>query len=378
MKKSFVFLFSLLLLAACGEKGEKETEVLIETSVGNIKVKLFNDTPRHRDNFIRLAREGVYDGVMWHRIVPNLMIQTGDPTLRPGHQAVTADTAALNYTVPQEIRFPKYIHRPGMLAAARQVQAMGGFPHDYAQIRSLRGVGDYIAAAVASFAFDAPYAVLDGNVYRVLARVFGIDTPIDTLQGQREFRALADEMLPRPHAARYNQAIMDFGAVQCTPHAPDCAVCPMAGMCVARVEARVGQLPAKRRRTAVHDRFFTYFYLRRPDGRVLLQRRSGGDIWQGLYQFPLVESPQPLTPAEVERLSPQGRITLGVEDLTHLLSHQRLHAACYVVELSATQEVEMPGIWVGEASFGDYAMPRLLERMLEKIRPMFGADVKKV
>ena len=120
MKKSFVFLLSLLLLAACGEKGEGETEVLIETSVGNIKVKLFNDTPLHRDNFIKLAREGVYDGVMWHRIVPDLMIQTGDPTLRPWHQAVTADTAALNYTVPQEIRFPKYIHRPGMLAAARQ------------------------------------------------------------------------------------------------------------------------------------------------------------------------------------------------------------------------------------------------------------------
>lgn len=117
------FLFVLaatLLCAACHEKGEQETTVLIETSMGDIEVQLFNDTPLHRDNFIRLAQEGYYDGIMWHRIVPKLIIQTGDPTLKPGKQAVTVDTAALHYTIPQEIRFPKYIHRRGMLAAARQ------------------------------------------------------------------------------------------------------------------------------------------------------------------------------------------------------------------------------------------------------------------
>lgn len=271
-----------------------------------------------------------------------------------------------------------YSRARNMLAAARQVQELGGFPRDYEHIRVLRGIGDYIAAAVASFAFDLPYAVLDGNVYRVLARVFGIDTPIDTSRGQREFRALAQEILPAAHAARYNQAIMDFGAVQCIPHTPDCDVCPLADMCVARAEAKVGDLPAKQRRTAVHDRFFTYLYLRRPDGHVLLQRRQGSDIWQGLYQFHLIESAQPLTLDEVERQAPSGQLTCVVQEMTHILSHQRLHAACYVVELTETEEVTFPGIWVGEASFDDYAMPRLLERMLEKIRPMFGADVKKV
>ena len=271
-----------------------------------------------------------------------------------------------------------YSRARNMLAAARQMRALGGFPRDYEQIRGLRGIGDYTAAAVASFAFDAPYAVLDGNVYRVLARVFGIETPIDTARGQHEFRALAREMLPAAHSSRYNQAIMDFGAVQCIPHSPDCGACPLAEMCLARAEGRVGDLPAKQRRTAVHDRFFTYLYLRRPDGCVLLQRRQGGDIWQGLYQFPLIESPRPLQPSEVERKAPAGRLTYAVQEMTHILSHQRLHAACYVVELTETEDLAFSGIWVDEASFGDYAMPRLLERMLEKIRPMFGADVKKV
>lgn len=119
MIKKALLLFATVLFVACGEKKEG-TEVLIETSMGDIRAVLFDDTPLHRDNFIKLAREGVYDEIMWHRIVPGLMIQTGDPTLRPGKKAVTADTASLHYTVPQEIRYPQYIHRRGMLAAARQ------------------------------------------------------------------------------------------------------------------------------------------------------------------------------------------------------------------------------------------------------------------
>lgn len=119
MKKKLLYVLLVTLLSSCSKK-EKLTQVLIETSMGNIRIELFDDTPQHRDNFIRLAREGVFDDIMWHRIVPELMIQTGDPTLRPGNLPATADTAALHYTVPQEILFPRYIHRRGMLAAARQ------------------------------------------------------------------------------------------------------------------------------------------------------------------------------------------------------------------------------------------------------------------
>ncbi len=119
MKKKLLYVLLVTLLSSCNEK-KTATEVLIETSMGDIRVELFDDTPQHRDNFIRLAREGVFDDIMWHRIVPELMIQTGDPTLKPGNRPVTADTSALHYTVPQEIRFPRYIHRRGMVAAARQ------------------------------------------------------------------------------------------------------------------------------------------------------------------------------------------------------------------------------------------------------------------
>ena len=119
MKKHIYWLLLATLLISCNKKKDT-TQVLIETSEGDIRVELFDDTPQHRDNFIRLAREGYFDNIMWHRIVPELMIQTGDPTLKPGNSPVTVDTACLHYTVPQEIRFPKYIHRRGMLAAARQ------------------------------------------------------------------------------------------------------------------------------------------------------------------------------------------------------------------------------------------------------------------
>ena len=119
MKRIVCGMLVAAMVTACS-KGTKGTQVLIETSMGDIKVELFDDTPQHRDNFVRLAREGVFDDIMWHRIVPELMIQTGDPTLKPGNRPVTADTSALHYTVPQEIRFPRYIHRRGMLAAARQ------------------------------------------------------------------------------------------------------------------------------------------------------------------------------------------------------------------------------------------------------------------
>ena len=120
MRKAWLIGVAACLLVSCSEKKSEGTEVMIETSMGDIRAVLFDDTPLHRDNFIKLAKEGYFDEIMWHRIVPGLMIQTGDPTLRPGHKPPSVDTAALHYTIPQEIRFPKYIHRRGMLAAARQ------------------------------------------------------------------------------------------------------------------------------------------------------------------------------------------------------------------------------------------------------------------
>ncbi len=151
MKKYIIFALTALLFTACGEKKNDETLVLIETSAGNITVKLFNDTPHHRDNFVKLARQGVFDSIMWHRIVPNLMIQTGDPTLRPHNRPCSADTAALHYTVPQEIIFPKYYHKRGMLAAARQPDSLNAAKSSSATQWYIVTGEKYTAASLADF-----------------------------------------------------------------------------------------------------------------------------------------------------------------------------------------------------------------------------------
>ena len=252
--------------------------------------------------------------------------------------------------------------------AARQVVEMGGFPTDYEGIRSLRGVGDYTAAAIASLAFGLPRAVVDGNVYRVLSRYFGIDTPIDSTEGRKLFAALAQEMLVVERPADYNQAIMDFGALQCTPKSPDCLSCPLADSCQALAEGRVEALPVKGHVTRVRDRYFTYIYIRYAR-ETLLQRRGEGDIWQGLYQMPMRETERPMTPDEVgEWMGAYGRPILLCTNRRHLLSHQRLHADLYLLE--ADQRPPMEGKWVSETDVEHYAVPRLIEELLKSIPPL--------
>lgn len=280
-----------------------------------------------------------------------------------------------------------YSRARNLLAAARQAVDMGGFPHDYDALRSLRGVGEYTAAAVMSLAFDAPYAVLDGNVYRVLARFTCTDTPIDTTLGHKTFRALADEMLDRRRPALYNQSLMDFGALQCTPSAPDCAACPLADLCMAFASRRVTELPCKQRRPKVRHRYFTYLLLRSA-GKILLERRPAGDIWQGLYQFPLVETEGVMTAATLEKLFPDCRLTLLVEELSHQLTHQTIHAALWQLEpqhvaddatrsfSDATRGIfdATRSFWADDTQFSSFPQPRLMERICEKIPHMFGRD----
>lgn len=258
-------------------------------------------------------------------------------------------------------------------AAAKQIAEAGKFPRDYAFVRALPGIGDYTAAAIMSFAFGEPYAVLDGNVSRVLARHFGITEPIDTGQGKKLLRALADEMLDRQHPALYNQAIMDFGALCCKPSSPLCEACPLAETCQALSTHQVEKLPIKAKKTAVRDRFFTYIYTRTEDGKTLLHRRGSGDIWQGLFEFPMIESEKPLTMKEVEQkltaygLQLRGGLLLVAQDVRHQLTHQRLHADFYCLTLPSAQE-NTKGQWVEEKSLDHYALPRLLEKLLTMLR----------
>ena len=254
-------------------------------------------------------------------------------------------------------------------AAARQIAGKESFPRTYAEVRALPGIGDYTAAAIMSFAFDEPYAVLDGNVQRVLARHFAIDEPIDTTQGHKLLRALADTMLDTRQPALYNQAIMDFGALICRPSAPQCDGCPLAATCLALQEHRVLQLPVKSRRTAVRDRYLTYIYTCTKDGMTYVRRRSANDIWRGLYEFPLLESQAPLSPAEVASRLPQGTLTLVASDVRHQLTHQRLHADFYTLLLPEAVAIgEDDGRWIPKTDLGQYAIPRLLEKLLSFIR----------
>jgi A/G-specific adenine glycosylase len=177
--------------------------------------------------------------------------------------------------------------------AAKQIVAFGGFPTTIEGIKSLKGVGDYTAAAIGSIAFDLPAAVVDGNVYRVLSRHFGISTPINSTEGKKEFALLAQELLPtsnlKSQSSNYNQAIMDFGAIQCTPASPDCMNCPLMETCVAFREGRVAELPVKLKTLKVQERRLTYVYIRY-QGETAIHRRGEGDIWQGLYEPLLIEN----------------------------------------------------------------------------------------
>ena len=267
-----------------------------------------------------------------------------------------------------------YSRARNLHAAARQVvERFGGrFPVALEEVRSLRGVGDYTAAAIWSAAYDAPCAVVDGNVYRVLARLFDLDAPIDSTAGKRAFAELAQLQLDTAHPGRYNQAIMDFGALRCTPSSPRCEACPLAGRCLALAAGTVAARPVKQGKTRVRDRWFNYLHVSSGD-RTLLRRREGRDIWQGLYEFPLIETEGPAELPELVRL-PQFRELLGdapwhlVRSIPlpkHQLSHQTLHAVVHRIETPSLTPAAA-AMAVPTVALGDYAVPRLIDRYLIK------------
>lgn len=256
-------------------------------------------------------------------------------------------------------------------AAAKEVVARFGgvFPRSYEEVRSLPGVGDYTAAAVCSLAYDAPCAVVDGNVFRVYARLFDLDLCIDTSAGRKAFAQMADELLDRSHPGAYNQALMEFGALHCLPRRPLCGSCPFAGRCMALAAGTVGERPVRRGRTRTRDRYLNYLHLT-AQGQTLLHRREGRDIWCGLYEFPLIETPER---CGFERLPLDGwlhgarfHLLRSVPMPPHPLSHQTLHATFHHLELDRLPDLP-DFIPIAEEQLGDYAVPRLIERYLERI-----------
>ena len=304
-----------------------------------------------------------------------------------------------------------YSRARNLHAAARQIVARGGFPDTLEGIRSLKGVGDYTAAAIGSICFGLPAAVVDGNVYRVLARHFGLETPVGTTAAKKEFTALAQKLLPADDPAAFNQGMMDFGALVCTPVNPACADCPLQASCNAFRTGRVTLLPVKKPAPKPVERHFSYVYVR-VDGYTAIRRRGPGDIWTGLWEplvlpsagpetfspsagaetftpfagaggigeiifpgdtgktnFPeaianpthtdgVLPSPSPVMPG------PSGHLLPLRQGVRHQLTHRTLIVDFYLWEPSARPALPEGYIWIPESDLDRYAKPRLFELLL--------------
>ena len=260
-------------------------------------------------------------------------------------------------------------------ASKQIINTFGGqFPTDYHDVLSLSGVGDYTAAAICSLAYQQPYAVVDGNVYRVLSRLTGSATPIDTSAGKKEFAALAQQLLDTAHPDIHNQAMMEFGALQCTPVNPDCEICPLKENCVGFNSGIVNMLPVKQGKTLVTNRYFNYFFIKYGEF-TYLQKREDDDIWKNLYEFPLIETDREMDltelSARVEFQSLFGNLTdfeiLKVTPpLKHVLSHRIIFARFYRIRIHSENERISSFLKIRTDELNRYAVSRLMERYLEK------------
>ena len=227
----------------------------------------------------------------------------------------------------------------------------GKFPDNYKGLLQLKGVGDYTASAIASIAFNKVTAVVDGNVYRVLARYFGIATPINSTEGIKEFKNLASSLISENEPATYNQAIMEFGAIQCKPKNPDCDTCPLKESCVALQKHLTTTLPIKLKKIKVSKKYFNFLVFIDKKGQTLFEKRTEKGIWRNLYQFPLIESKKSLDADEFHYLDINNTklsamkfdYTLYNEkDIVHKLSHQHLYTKFWIIEVSELPEEAVP------------------------------------
>ena len=218
----------------------------------------------------------------------------------------------------------------------------GQFPNTFDELLKLKGIGRYTAAAIASIAFDQPNAVVDGNVYRVLSRVFGISDDIADLKSLKIFEKKANALLTKDNPGEFNQAIMDFGAIQCTPKSPACAICPMSAYCYAFNNGKQGVLPVKSKKVKVRNRYF-YYYIYQYQDQLLMKERGPKDIWQGLYDFQLEESSAPLDEEDV--LMPVSEAnTFTIQgysaEVKHVLTHQRIFTRFIRVQVNELGKFE--------------------------------------
>ncbi|TJY38052.1 A/G-specific adenine glycosylase [Pontimicrobium aquaticum] len=246
----------------------------------------------------------------------------------------------------------------------------GQFPKNYKELLKLKGVGDYTASAIASICYNESTAVVDGNVYRVLSRYFNIETPINSTKGIKEFKILAQQLLPKSNIGDYNQAIMEFGAMQCKPTNPNCKECPLQDGCKAFALNKISHLPSKLKKTKVSKKHFNFLVFLSNDGKTILEKRTKKGIWQNLYQFPLIESKKSLAINGIKRqLENTSLINIenysvslyNEKEIIHKLSHQHLHTKFWIVETESLSKNS-----IDTADIKTYPVPILIGNFIEQ------------
>jgi A/G-specific adenine glycosylase len=248
----------------------------------------------------------------------------------------------------------------------------GIFPKDFQTILSLKGIGNYTAAAIASIAFNLPYAAVDGNVNRVISRYYGISTPVDSGKGKSEIQKIANELISVKNPGFHNQALMEFGALQCLPKSPDCNSCSLQETCYAVKNNLTDRIPVKEKKIKQRTRFF-YYYLIESKNSILLEKRTGKDIWENLHQFPLIESNSEFSENEILNLEIPVSTLINAnfksisERVKHVLSHQIIHARFIHIEVEGFNLKDSNIIRVNKKDIYKFAVPRLLEKYLKEL-----------
>jgi len=253
--------------------------------------------------------------------------------------------------------------------SAKQIskELNGIFPSTYEEIIKLKGVGDYTASAISSICFNEPTAVVDGNVYRVLSRYFGINTPTNSTSGIKEFKLLAQTLIDESQPGTYNQALMDFGALHCKPQNPLCETCPFCNSCVAFEKKLTKELPVKEKKIKVRKRYFNFLVIKTDDHKTILTERKGKGIWQGLYQFPLIENTETIREKEIiaskefnDLFPAETTISLfNKKEIVHKLSHQHLYTQFWIVETKTLKNANIS--W---ENIQDFPVPVLIANFL--------------
>ncbi len=251
----------------------------------------------------------------------------------------------------------------------------GTFPNTYAELKKLKGIGDYTASAIASICYNAPHPVVDGNVYRVLARYFGITLPINGTQGSAYFKQLAHQVMDESRIRDYNQAIMEFGAIQCAPKSPNCPICPLNDGCMALQKDLVEGLPVKLKKSKPKTRYFNYVIPLAKDVEgfpyTVIEKRREKGIWKHLWQFPLIESDSEIDLGILKKKIPEQLHFIDATEiylynekpLVHKLTHQHLHTKFWIAECE-----EVHGHTVRIGALEPYAMPVLLADFIKTFK----------